>query len=118
MGQHIYLCCPEISVWQWRAFVLTSAPEEDYLAVHVHCYDQFTKSLATSVGCNFECLKDDRSETSSVVGVDEKVVKLDIDPSVRSLLPPLSVDGPFGFNFDGLFEKEVAILVGVGHNVT
>lgn len=106
-------------MWQWRAFVLTSAPEEDYLAVHIHCSDQFTRSLATSVGCSFEYPKDGSSaETSLVVGIDEKAVKLDVDPSVRSLLPPVSIDGPFGHNFDGLFDKEVGILVGVGHNVT
>jgi len=53
-----------------------------------------------------------------VVGIDEKAVKLDVDLSIRNLLPPVSIDGPFGHSFDGLFEKEVAILVGVGHNVT
>lgn len=52
-----------------------------------------------------------------MIGIDEGAVKLDIDPSIRSLLPPVSIDGPFGNKFDGLFEKEVAILVGVGHSV-
>lgn len=34
-GQYIFLCCPEVSVWQYHPFTLTSAPEEDYISVHI-----------------------------------------------------------------------------------
>lgn len=27
--------CPTISYWQWHPFTLTSAPEDDYLSVHI-----------------------------------------------------------------------------------
>lgn len=52
-----------------------------------------------------------------MIGIDEKIVKLDVDPTIRNLLPPISINGPFGREYDGLFEKEVAVLVGVGHKV-
>lgn len=87
--------------------------------MHIHCNDRFTKALANSIGCNFELLKDRNvADTSSVIGIDEKTDRLDVNPSIRKILPPVSVDGPFGCRFGGLFEKEVVVLVGVGQNVT
>lgn len=115
----IYICFPEVSIWQYRAFTLTSAPEEDYLSVHVHCSDGFTGTLAASIGCRFPSPVDKTAEaTSSVIGVDEKSMKLDVDPTIRNPLPPVSVDGPFGCTPRTLWEKDVAVLVAVGPSVT
>lgn len=87
--------------------------------MHIHCNDWFTRALANSVGCNFEILKDGNlADISSVVSIDEKAEKLDVNPSIRKILPPVSVDGPFGCRFGGLFEKEVVVLVGIDRNVT
>ena len=117
----MYLCCPEVSIWQHRAFTLTSAPEEDYLSVHIHCTDQFTRALAVSVGCKFPDLQVGHitaAGRSSVVGIDEKAAKLDVNPKIRNALPPVSVDGPFGQTLGNLWEKDVAILAAVGPSVT
>ncbi|KAJ7621000.1 FAD-binding domain-containing protein [Roridomyces roridus] len=53
-GQYIFLNCPEISYFQWHPFTLTSAPEEDYLSVHIRVVGDFTRALARSVGCEFD----------------------------------------------------------------
>ncbi|KAH9820738.1 FAD-binding domain-containing protein [Melampsora americana] len=53
VGQYIYLKCPEVSSWQWHPFTLTSAPEEDYLAVHIRCVGDFTNQFALALGCQF-----------------------------------------------------------------
>jgi len=34
-GQYIMLNCPEISYFQWHPFSITSAPEEDFISIHI-----------------------------------------------------------------------------------
>ncbi|MCJ1481318.1 hypothetical protein MMC06_001475 [Schaereria dolodes] len=115
-GQYIFLCCPEISVWQYHPFTLTSAPEEDYISVHIRCQGNFTKALAAAVGCSFERGGDKKG--SEVVSVDRSVSKADADPALRRLLPRVYIDGPFGSASEDVFKYEVAVLVGAGIGVT
>ncbi len=51
-GQYVFLNCPEVSYWQWHPFTLTSAPEEDYISVHIRIVGDFTTSLAEALGCD------------------------------------------------------------------
>ncbi|KAF1808475.1 hypothetical protein P152DRAFT_477263 [Eremomyces bilateralis CBS 781.70] len=112
-GQYIFLCCPEVSVWQYHPFTLTSAPEEDYISVHVRCVGNFTKSLAKALGCEFDRAKGEK-EGPVVKSADENGV----DPSLRRVLPRVYIDGPFGSASEDVFKFEVAILVGAGIGVT
>jgi NADPH oxidase len=111
-GQYIFLCCPEISLWQYHPFTLTSAPEEDYISVHVRCQGDFTVALARSLGCDFG-KKGDR-DGAVVKSIDEEGV----DPSLRRVLPRVYIDGPFGSASEDVFKFEVAVLVGAGIGVT
>lgn len=106
-------------MWQYHPFTLTSAPEEDYISVHIRVVGNFTKALARAVGCNF----DDGSRkqgngVSAVVGVDRNASNLDVDPSLRKVLPRVYIDGPFGSASEDVFKYEVAVLVGAGIGVT
>ncbi len=114
--QYIFLCCPEISVWQYHPFTLTSAPEEDYISVHIRCNGNFTKGLAAAVGCNFE--DGHAAENSAVVSIDHNAPKMDVDPAIRKILPRVYVDGPFGSASEDVFKYEIAVLVGAGIGVT
>ncbi|KAA1063817.1 hypothetical protein PGTUg99_008179 [Puccinia graminis f. sp. tritici] len=49
-GQYIFLNCPEVSYWQWHPFTLTSAPQEDYISVHIRCVGDFTMEFAKALG--------------------------------------------------------------------
>lgn len=117
--QYIFLCCPEISVWQYHPFTLTSAPEEDYISVHIRCGGNFTKALAAAVGCDFgQGSKKQGLEVSAVVSVDPKSSNQDVDPSLRKILPRVFIDGPFGSASEDVFKYEIAVLVGAGIGVT
>lgn len=118
MVQYIYICCPEVSLWQYRPFLLTSAAEEDFLSVHIHCTTHFTSSIAASIGCEFEH-RDEAKDllTSKVIGLDQNAAILDVDPTIRRPLPRVFIDGPFGGVWEDIFEYEIAVLIGAGTGI-
>ena len=133
-GQYIFLCCPEISLWQYHPFTLTSAPEEEYVSVHIRCVGDFTTALATKLGCDFSkgakggVDKKIDHRVSRVVGVDRQDTT-EYDPGVDRVLPRgtvfegggltvVMIDGPFGSASEDFQKYEVVILVGAGIGVT
>ncbi|KAI9772020.1 MAG: hypothetical protein M1840_001308 [Geoglossum simile] len=114
-GQYIFICCPEVSIWQYHPFTLTSAPEEDYISVHVRCVGDFTRALGRALGCDFERKS---GGDSKVVGVSKDEKGMEVDPAIRRILPRIYVDGPFGSASEDVFKYEVALLVGAGIGVT
>jgi predicted ferric reductase len=49
-GQYIFFCCPAVSLWQYHPFTLTSAPEEDYISIHMRVVGDFTRAVSTALG--------------------------------------------------------------------
>jgi len=86
-GQYVFLSCPEVSYWQWHPFTLTSAPEEDYISVHIRIVGDFTTALAKALGCDFD------SKSEKEKGKDGSVV---VPPPINRVLPRVMIDGPFG----------------------
>ncbi|KAI0427578.1 ferric reductase NAD binding domain-containing protein [Xylaria sp. FL1042] len=114
-GQYIFFCCPEVSLWQYHPFTLTSAPEEDYISIHMRIVGDFTREVATALGCDFG-KKDGSKDASKVVGVDKE--NGEVDPALRRVLPRVYIDGPFGSASEDVFKYEVSILCGAGIGVT
>ncbi|XP_044717223.1 ferric reductase NAD binding domain-containing protein [Hirsutella rhossiliensis] len=100
-SQYIFFCCPAVSLWQYHPFTLTSAPEEDYISIHMRCQGDFTMAVSKALG---------------VVGVDQDNAA--VDPVLRRVLPRVYIDGPFGSASEDVFKYEVSILVGAGIGVT
>lgn len=103
-GQYIFLCCPEVSIWQYHPFTLTSAPEEDYISVHIRMVGNFTKAFGKALGCNTE-----RKPAGE---------KGEPAEPLRKILPRVYIDGPFGSASEDVFKFETAVLVGAGIGVT
>ncbi|KAJ2722551.1 hypothetical protein GGI07_003258 [Coemansia sp. Benny D115] len=53
-GQYAFLNCPAVSTQQWHPFTLTSAPEEDYVSVHIRVVGDWTKAFAAALGAQDE----------------------------------------------------------------
>ncbi|KAF8181215.1 NADPH oxidase B [Mycena galopus ATCC 62051] len=105
-GEYIFINCPEISYFQWHPFTLTSAPEEDYISIHIRVEGDFTTALAKAVGCDFESKKG--SEGTAAV----------VNPPINRTLPRIMVDGPFGTCSEEFLNFETVLLVGAGIGVT
>ncbi|KAJ7087662.1 ferric reductase NAD binding domain-containing protein [Mycena belliarum] len=107
-GEYIFINCPEVSYFQWHPFTLTSAPEEDYISVHIRVEGDFTTALAKAVGCDFEAASKKVVEAGSVV----------VNPPISRPLPRIMVDGPFGTCSEEFLNFETVLLVGAGIGVT
>ncbi|KAJ7694856.1 ferric reductase NAD binding domain-containing protein [Mycena rosella] len=112
-GQYIFINCPEISFFQWHPFTLTSAPEEDYISVHIRVVGDFTQALARSVGCDFESAR-----TKGATPATGKVVNTATNPKLNRVLPRIMIDGPFGTSSEDFLDYETVMLVGAGIGVT
>ncbi|KAF9583236.1 hypothetical protein BGW38_009957 [Lunasporangiospora selenospora] len=53
-GQYVFLNCPELSMFEWHPFTITSAPEEDYVSVHMRIVGDWTSAFASRLGCSFD----------------------------------------------------------------
>ncbi|KAJ7479697.1 NADPH oxidase [Mycena latifolia] len=113
-GQYIFINCPEISFFQWHPFTLTSAPEEDYISVHIRAVGDFTQALARAVGCDFESARG----KGAAPAPGGKVVNVVSKPSLARVLPRVMIDGPFGTSSEDFLDYETVILVGAGIGVT
>jgi NADPH oxidase 2 len=98
-GQYIFICCPEISLFEWHPFTLTSSPYEDFVSVHIRVVGDWTTKFAHRLGCRFG-------------GSDEA----HLTPPRN--LPFVMIDGGFGSASEDVFDYEAAILVGAGIGVT
>lgn len=116
-GQYVFICCPEVSLWQYHPFTLTSAPEEDYISVHIRMVGDFTKALGKALGADTNKRKTGPKDTSQVLGIGPDQVN-DVDPALRRVLPRVFIDGPFGSASEDVFKYDTAVLVGAGIGVT
>jgi len=100
-GQYLFLNCPYISKHEWHPFTITSAPEEDWVSVHINAVGNWTGAL------------------HGLMNPDKKlgIVQQDLLEGPDGS-PILRIDGPFGAASEEVFEYKTVILVGAGIGVT
>ena len=92
---------------------MLSAPEEDYISVHIRVVGDFTTALAKAVGCDFPADGDkgDIPAGGKIVGTSTN------HPKVTNL-PRVMIDGPFGSASEDFLNFETVLLIGAGIGVT
>jgi NADPH oxidase 2 len=93
-----------------------SAPEEDYISVHIRVAGDFTTALAKAVNCDFPA-KGAKGEKGDIP-VGGKVIGTNMNYPKVPTLPRVMVDGPFGSASEDFLNYEAVLLVGAGIGVT
>lgn len=94
-------------------FLLLSAPEEDYISVHIRVIGDFTTALAKAVGYDFD-VKEDKGD----IPAGGKVVGTNTNHPKVVNLPRVMIDGPFGSASEDFLKFETVLLIGAGIGVT
>jgi NADPH oxidase len=100
-GQYLFLNCPYISKNEWHPFTITSAPDEDFVSVHINAVGNWTNALTT--------LLNPEKKTGIV---QEDLLEAPDGSAI------LRIDGPFGAASDQVFKYKTVVLVGAGIGVT
>jgi len=100
-GQYLFLNCPFISRQEWHPFTITSAPQEDFVSVHIRICGDWTGDL-----WNF-------LNPEKKLGIIQENLLSSPDGS-----PIFRIDGPYGAASEEVFNHETVILAGAGIGVT
>ncbi|EGC36287.1 superoxide-generating NADPH oxidase flavocytochrome [Dictyostelium purpureum] len=100
-GQYLFLNCPTIAQNEWHPFTITSAPEEDFVSVHINVVGNWTGKLSTLM-----------NPDKKLGIVQENVLNA---PDGK---PILRIDGPYGAASEEVFKYKQVILIGAGIGVT
>lgn len=96
-GQWVRVACTAFRPHEFHAFTLTSAPQDDYLSIHVRAQGPWTWKL--------------RSMFDPANLQYNKLPNTTIPPRIR-------VEGPFGGGNQDWYKYEVAVMIGGGIGVT
>ena len=92
---------------------MTSAPEENYLSIHLDCSHQINRKIARSIGCD---LANFQTNAGSFVALKDDIeaypeVKKSSPPSVS---PQLFIRGPYGSSNRNIVKSNIAVCIGAG----
>mmetsp|Transcript_2188 Transcript_2188/g.6891 ORF Transcript_2188/g.6891 Transcript_2188/m.6891 type:complete len:553 (-) Transcript_2188:85-1743(-) len=100
-GQYLFLNCPYISRFEWHPFTITSAPEQDFVSVHIRCCGDWTRGVENLIAPK----RRGSLVLNKAYGPDGKTAIL-------------RLDGPFGAASEEFCDYRVVMLVGAGIGVT
>jgi len=96
-GQWVRVACTAFRPHEFHAFTLTSAPQDDYLSIHVRAQGPWTWKLRSLFD----------------------PANLQYNKLLNSQLPPrIRIEGPFGGGNQDWYKYEVAVMIGGGIGVT
>uniref|UniRef100_A0A0D9XSQ3 FAD-binding FR-type domain-containing protein n=1 Tax=Leersia perrieri TaxID=77586 RepID=A0A0D9XSQ3_9ORYZ len=110
-GQYIFVNCAAVSPFQWHPFSITSAPQDDYVSVHIRTLGDWTRELKNvfSRVC--------RPPTEGKSGLLR--AEYDRDGAMTNpSFPKVLIDGPYGAPAQDYKQYDVVLLVGLGIGAT
>ncbi|XAR55100.1 NAD(P)H oxidase [Bertholletia excelsa] len=106
-GQYMFVQCPAVSPFEWHPFSITSAPDDDYLSIHIRQLGDWTQELKR-VFC--KACEPPVAGKSGLLRADET--------TANKSLPKLLIDGPYGAPAQDYQKYDVLLLIGLGIGAT
>ncbi|EGF98688.1 uncharacterized protein MELLADRAFT_95496 [Melampsora larici-populina 98AG31] len=119
-GQWVFLQIPELSRFQWHPFTISSAPDDPFVSVHIRQVGDFTNALGERLGATLELVNQLNLDVKNgIAGQDARYEDfIDLTHSLRSEIPLIRIDGPYGAPAEDVFKSDMAVLIGTGIGVT
>ncbi|EPS63617.1 hypothetical protein M569_11166 [Genlisea aurea] len=105
-GQYVFVQCPSVSPFEWHPFSITSAPDDDYISIHIRQLGDWTHDLKRVFAAACE---------PAVTG---KSGLLRADEATKKSLPKLLIDGPYGAPAQNYSKYDILLLIGLGIGAT
>ncbi|KAI3773503.1 hypothetical protein L1987_48033 [Smallanthus sonchifolius] len=99
-GQYMFVNCADVSPNEWHPFFITSAPDDDYLSVHIQTLGDWTRQL--------------KSAFSEVCQPPSNAKRWLQHYQGQPIFPRVLIDGPYGAQTQDYKKYDVVLLVGVG----
>ncbi|KAJ0988701.1 hypothetical protein J5N97_007057 [Dioscorea zingiberensis] len=110
-GQYMFVNCAAVSPFEWHPFSITSAPQDDYLSVHIRTLGDWTRQLKAVFSEVCQPSTDGKSG----------LLRADYDHGSNTPIPNFPrvlIDGPYGAPAQDYQKYEVVLLVGLGIGAT
>ncbi|CAL4993155.1 unnamed protein product [Urochloa decumbens] len=109
-GQYVFVNCAAVSRFQWHPFSITSAPQDDYVSVHIRDAGDWTRQLVKIFS---EANKRQGGHQIPTENGDR-----DSAMTTNPRWPKLRIDGPYGAPAQDYKQYDVVLLVGMGIGAT
>ncbi|KAL1558093.1 NAD(P)H oxidase (H2O2-forming) [Salvia divinorum] len=111
-GMYLFVKCPDISNFEWHPFSITSAPDDDYLSVHVRTLGDWTTEIKNRFekACEPQSGKQSRGD---LVRMETKAYT-----ETPQEFPRIVVRGPYGAPAQDYKKYDILLLVGLGIGAT
>jgi len=100
-GQYFFLNCPYIAKYEWHPFTISSAPEEEFVSVHIRIVGDWTTDLWNLLN------------PGKKLGIVQENLLTSPDGD-----PIFKIDGPYGAASEGVFNFKTVVLIAGGIGVT
>ncbi|KAL9169981.1 hypothetical protein ABFS82_04G114700 [Erythranthe guttata] len=107
-GQYIFVKCAAVSPFEWHPFSITTAPDDNFLSVHIRIVGDWTRQLKTVFSKVCQQPPVDKSEGANSLQEGNNPI----------FFPRVLIDGPYGAPTQDYKDYDVVLLVGLGIGAT
>ncbi|PHT34466.1 putative respiratory burst oxidase -like protein J [Capsicum baccatum] len=114
-GMYLFVKCPDISNFEWHPFSITSAPDDDYLSVHIRTLGDWTTELRTRFQ---KACQSTQSRTKNLIRMETKAYNPNDVEQSQVQFPKIIIKGPYGAPAQNYKKYDILLLVGLGIGAT